>query len=75
MNFSCEINYNDISGYSVSCEGVIPDFLMEQFKKITCRPNSVLLDDAGKVKKLEEKVELPKCDISNSKTKYLDIVS
>lgn len=66
VNFSCEINYNDISGYSVSCEGVIPDFLMEQFKKITCRPNSVLLDDAGKVKKLEEKVELPKCDISNN---------
>ena len=70
MNFSCEITYDDVNGYSVSCEGVIPDFLMRQFKKITCRPSSELLGNADDVKDLEEKVKLPDCDILNSKNKY-----
>ena len=42
---------------------------MEQFEKITCRPHSVLLDnkDEKERQELEEEVELPDCDIANSK--------
>lgn len=66
VNFSCTIEYNDYDGYSVSCMGRIPDFLMSQFGKITCRPRSKLLDDLKEEEKeeLEEILELPDCDLT-----------
>ncbi|XP_060568575.1 uncharacterized protein LOC132727166 isoform X2 [Ruditapes philippinarum] len=66
VNFSCIINYNDYDGYSVSCMGNIPDYLMAQFERITCRPRSSLLDDfdKDKLKELEVEIELPECDLT-----------
>ena len=66
MNFSCKIEYNDITGYSVSCVGIIPDFLMARFEKITCRPDSMILNNTKK-RELEEEVKLPDCNITTSK--------
>ena len=70
VHFSCNITYDDVNGYSVSCVGIIPELLVQQFRLITCRPSSVLLGDDDDVKALEEHVQLPDCDISNSKNVY-----
>jgi hypothetical protein len=46
--------------------GNIPDYLMAQFERITCRPRSSLLDDfdKDKLKELEVEIELPECDLT-----------
>lgn len=66
VNFTCTISYNDYDGYGVSCFGVIPDYLMSQFEKITCRPRSSLLDDLDdkELEELESEIELPECDLT-----------
>lgn len=66
VNFSCNITYNDYDGYSVSCVGNIPDFLLSQFEKVTCRPRSRLLDDLEEedILDLETEIELPECDLT-----------
>ncbi|XP_045199620.2 uncharacterized protein LOC123553936 isoform X2 [Mercenaria mercenaria] len=66
VNFSCTITYNDYDGYSISCVGNIPDYLMSEFERITCRPRSSLLDDLDKddLEDLEVEIELPECDLT-----------
>ncbi|XP_052782429.1 uncharacterized protein LOC128218779 isoform X2 [Mya arenaria] len=65
VNFTCTITYNDYDGYSVSCIGVIPEFLLAQFERITCKPRSRLLDDLDEdeLTKLEQEFELKECDL------------
>ena len=77
VNFSCLIEYTDYNGFHVACEGIIPDFLLEQFTRIKCRPSSKLLEDIEDeeikeqtIKELEEEVALPDCDITLSKNIY-----
>jgi len=66
VNFTCTITYNDYQGYSISCTGVIPDFLLTQFERITCRPRSRLLDDLDEkdIAELTEEFELKECDLT-----------
>ena len=52
--------------------GNIPDYLMSQFERITCRPRSTLLDDLDKdeLDDLEVEIELPDCDLTKRNYKF-----
>ncbi|XP_052265896.1 uncharacterized protein LOC127868297 [Dreissena polymorpha] len=66
VNFSCQITYDDFAGYRVECNGTIPDFLLAQFERITCKPRSKLLDHLNETekRKLENDFPLVHCNIT-----------
>lgn len=52
VNFTCIINYNDDSGWTVSCTGTVPEDVYSTLSSIACRPTTgdKKVDDEKEIK-------------------------